>query len=124
MYVWKLKDASVSDAFCGKVVEKLPKWLMNYENTEIETEDGVANQGISHHKICEEVHEALGGTKCGKAMMANELWVLVVPDFHWGWLLAFEWTWSRYRQNTETHRQTKTQSEQSTAASSMIQGQA
>ena len=42
------------------------KWLINDDNTGIETEDGVANQGMTN-TICEEVHEALGGTKCGKA---------------------------------------------------------
>ena len=49
------------------------KWLMNCENTEIETEEGVANQGMAN-KICEEeVHEALEGTKWGEAVGTDKI---------------------------------------------------
>ena len=41
------------------------KWLIDDENPGLETDDGVENQGMTN-KIVEEVHEALGGTKCGK----------------------------------------------------------
>ena len=47
--------------------------IVNNESTEIEKGKGVANQGISN-KICEEkVHEALGGTKCGKVIGADKI---------------------------------------------------
>ena len=54
------------------------KWLMNDENPRIDTEEGVANQRMTN-KICEEkVHEALGGTKCRKA-----IWTDTIPAKEW-----------------------------------------
>ena len=46
---------------------------MKDKNPGVATDEGVANQGITKH-VCEgEVHEVLGGKKCGKVVGTDEI---------------------------------------------------
>ena len=60
-----MKDAEIKERW-----EHYLKWIMNDENTDIETKEGVTNKGITN--TTGEQGEALGGMTCGGEIVMNK----------------------------------------------------